>query len=416
MKKIILALILFLPAYLSATEAGTTNFSELKIVPGARQAAMSEAFTGLADDINAIYWNPAGMAFLSGTQLCFMRANWLMDGNFSYGAGSFSSDFGTIGIYASYFDLGAFDMTTEDALGNYNITGQKVTETDMNVILAHSAKISEDFSFGLKWIVLFENVYNDSGSGSAFGISLFKKPVGENYSWGLAVENLGLVTNRDALPVVARLGGSCRFPLLNINRMFSYDNYVEATPTDSVISADAVWYLAEQIFRANLGIETTARLGKYKLSLRAGGKFSNESDYGYGFGFSTGLGVAYDAGGTEFCLDYAYVPIGEIGDTHRMSVTGKFGGQKEPLKYPDKAKEACKRGEEFMAKNDIPAALDAFYEARKYDDAYCQAYAGMGKCFEVLGKKELALMAYKKAHECDRNNKEVNDILEKTVK
>ena len=416
MKKIILVFILFLPVSLFADGAGVTNFSELKIVPGARQAAMSEAFTGLADDINAIYWNPAGLAFLNGTQLCFMRANWLMDGNFSYGAANFASDFGTIGVYASYFDLGSFNMTTEDPLGNYILTDQKVTETDMNVIIAHSAKITDDFSFGIKWILLFENVYNDSGSGSAFGISFFNKPTGENYSWGAALENLGLVTNRDALPMVVRLGGSYRFPLLNINKAFSYDSYVEAIPTDSVISADAVWYPVEQIFRANIGLESTVTLGKYKLSVRGGINDGNQSSYGYGFGWATGLGVAYDTGVTEFCLDYAYTPVGELGDTHRMSVTGKFGGQKEPLKYPDKAKESCKRGDSFMAKNDIPAALNEYHDSVKYDNTYCPAYLGMGKCFTYMGEKVLASEAYKKAHRCDQDNKEVNEYLQKITK
>ncbi len=40
---------------------------------GARPMGMGGAFTGLSDDANAIFWNPAGLARLQNSQLTFMH-------------------------------------------------------------------------------------------------------------------------------------------------------------------------------------------------------------------------------------------------------------------------------------------------------------------------------------------------------
>ena len=38
---------------------------------------MGEAGAGLADDAGAVYWNPAGLAFLKGSEVSITHANWL---------------------------------------------------------------------------------------------------------------------------------------------------------------------------------------------------------------------------------------------------------------------------------------------------------------------------------------------------
>ena len=45
-------------------DVGTTAFAFTKIGVGARPVAMGGAFVGLADDITALYYNPAGLAGL----------------------------------------------------------------------------------------------------------------------------------------------------------------------------------------------------------------------------------------------------------------------------------------------------------------------------------------------------------------
>ncbi len=51
---------------------------------GARSMAMGSAFTGLADDASAPYFNPAGLAFLDENQLMLMHAPLYIDTNYEY--------------------------------------------------------------------------------------------------------------------------------------------------------------------------------------------------------------------------------------------------------------------------------------------------------------------------------------------
>ena len=61
---ILLLVMVFLPAlFVGVYAQGEATVLFLLINPGARQGGMGEAGVALASDANAIYWNPAGLAF-----------------------------------------------------------------------------------------------------------------------------------------------------------------------------------------------------------------------------------------------------------------------------------------------------------------------------------------------------------------
>ena len=49
----------------------------LLLAPDSRAGGIGESGGGLADNSAAIFWNPAGIAFLSGSEISFTHANWL---------------------------------------------------------------------------------------------------------------------------------------------------------------------------------------------------------------------------------------------------------------------------------------------------------------------------------------------------
>jgi len=71
--RLIYALLYFLALPAVAT-AGNYAASFLDIGVGARALGMGGAFSGLADDATAFYWNPAGLSFLESTQISGMYA------------------------------------------------------------------------------------------------------------------------------------------------------------------------------------------------------------------------------------------------------------------------------------------------------------------------------------------------------
>ncbi|MBI5244034.1 MAG: UPF0164 family protein, partial [Elusimicrobia bacterium] len=63
-----LALILLLSAQAAWAET-KTGAAFLKIGTGARAEAMGGAYTAIADDVNALYYNPGGLAALKKSEL-----------------------------------------------------------------------------------------------------------------------------------------------------------------------------------------------------------------------------------------------------------------------------------------------------------------------------------------------------------
>ncbi len=118
-----------LGSLLIAGQAAASGF--LAIGPGARAAALGGAFTGLADDSSAIYYNPAGLAGQrgalmlehvpineSGTGLSFN------DGRLDFAGIHYPSSFGTFGFGAVQFAMGKIEgrQSLSDTATDFNAT------------------------------------------------------------------------------------------------------------------------------------------------------------------------------------------------------------------------------------------------------------------------------------------------------
>ena len=119
-RTVILVFSLFLIASLAAaqtsptiTKTGTTAASFLKIGVGARSVAMGGAYTAVANDVSSIYWNPAGLASMGGSQAIFNHVNWIADVQYDVAAAALQVEgFGTIGASFASMNVGEMDVTT----------------------------------------------------------------------------------------------------------------------------------------------------------------------------------------------------------------------------------------------------------------------------------------------------------------
>ena len=80
-----------LPAVASLAQAsdaktGTSGAQFLKIGAGARPTAMGDAYTAIADDVNAVYFNPAGLTQLPAAQITAMQTQWFEGLDYAFGA------------------------------------------------------------------------------------------------------------------------------------------------------------------------------------------------------------------------------------------------------------------------------------------------------------------------------------------
>src|SRR6185436_1294683 len=85
----------------------------LKIGEGARASGMGEAFTAVADDSTAIFWNPAGLAQVNVVEAQFSHNQWLGDFRQEYFGVTYPYG-GTWALAYSLLDLG--DFASVDAL------------------------------------------------------------------------------------------------------------------------------------------------------------------------------------------------------------------------------------------------------------------------------------------------------------
>lgn len=93
--KIFCFLILTVIAYNSSAVASTERGAFTITRIGARSSAFGEAFAAIADNANAIRWNPAGLSSLKQLEVTFSRTSlFSLGGFFDYiAAGGISQDF-----------------------------------------------------------------------------------------------------------------------------------------------------------------------------------------------------------------------------------------------------------------------------------------------------------------------------------
>ena len=101
---IVIATCLLLPLTAEGAQifekVGTLGGQSLKMGVGARANAMGDSYVAIADDASAVYWNPAGIARLSGQSITLNHTAWPADILFDQ-AGSSSRSSGFRGCSAS---------------------------------------------------------------------------------------------------------------------------------------------------------------------------------------------------------------------------------------------------------------------------------------------------------------------------
>ena len=155
MKKLSIAAIVLLCMVANSfalTKVGTTAAQFLKIGVGSRAQGMGGAFVAVADDISALYWNPAGIANLKGSEAMFMHTEWLADISYDFGAVALNlGPYGVIGISLSATSMAEMKVRTEMKPEG---TGEWFDAGDISAGLAYARALTDRFSIGgnVKWI------------------------------------------------------------------------------------------------------------------------------------------------------------------------------------------------------------------------------------------------------------------------
>lgn len=360
MKLIISTLIILMTlAFFSGVFAqGEATVLFLMINPGARQGGMGEAGVALASDANAIYWNPAGLAFQYQNpevdkkgEATLMHVNWLPQFNlgdmyYDYAAGRYYlPDIGMVGLALQYISYGESIWTGDqspDELGRFNSNEVAVTGS-------YALKLSQNLGFGvnLKYIYSSLSPINVSaekgkGIGSSFAVDvgfLYHPGFAKKLSLGLNVSNVGpKITyidkaQADPLPTNLRMGFAyhivkSQFNTLTLvydaNRLLVRRNGTEA---DGVFKAMfySSWTEGDLSYQLDRFTHSVGLEYWYSnlIALRTGFFYEAPGAGGRKF-YTFGGGLRYSFFGFDFSYIYASVDDHPLSDTMRFSLGIQF--------------------------------------------------------------------------------------------
>jgi len=172
----------------SQTNVATTAASFLEIGSGAKSLSMGGAFVSIANDVSALYWNPAGIINIDRPSVQFYHSPWLVETEYYYGGIVVPlSPADAIGF--SYTSVGMDEMmvrTVEMPEG----TGEKFDASNLAMGIAYSRKLTDQFSFGVQYKYVQEKIWQMKASSTSFDIgTLFRTTGGMRI--GMSISNFG---------------------------------------------------------------------------------------------------------------------------------------------------------------------------------------------------------------------------------
>jgi hypothetical protein len=188
-----------------ASDNGRVVADFLNIGVGARAAGLGGAYTALASDPTAGYWNPAGLSSINRMQLSLSHFAWYQDLNYDFlGLALPLSKNITIGINATYLNYGNIDGYDADD----NPTGNIGATNDLAGGLYAGIQLSEDLAIGIgaKYVALTLADKKSSAVVTDFGLKCKTGPL----MFGFSAANLGqkikFNQTEEDLPSLLRVG------------------------------------------------------------------------------------------------------------------------------------------------------------------------------------------------------------------
>jgi hypothetical protein len=284
---------------ISSASGGMNGLAFLKLDVDARAAGMAGAYTALANDASAAYWNPAGLAAQPHNSLILMHNAWLADISQEFAALHFNYGKHAFAVSANLLTIPGVEIRDEQPS---NEPDGKTEAINFYGALSYATALGSDLQTGVTFKYLYEKYYLEMASGWAIDLGLMRRNILPGLDAGLTAQNLGQMTKlqneRTQLPMMFRAGAAYHVPYL----------VMENTP---LVALD-VQYVRDENFYYRLGVEQAIRSF---LVLRAGMALGAETRW------TVGLSVNYQS----FRFDYAYAPYQyDLGEGHRLSLGIRF--------------------------------------------------------------------------------------------
>lgn len=274
------------------------NYAQFELIDiGAKPISLGGAFTSLANNSNAVYYNPAGIS-----QIPFREVS-VFYSPAPFGLKELAN--GSVN-YVEPTKLGVFGLSAK----TYGFDLYK----EITVTATYSNNYKKKIFYGAN-INYYNLKIQNYGSASTFGVDIGGLAYLTDFlRWGFAAFNLNrpkIGTQDDKLPQVYRTGVSIQ-PRKELNFVLDVEKDTRYTTS---VKAGIEYSLYDMIdLRAGIGTEPTK--------------------------FSGGVGLYYSI----FEIDYGFYNHQDLGLTHQGTITINFGGKKNREIIKNSLKDAFKKG------------------------------------------------------------------------
>lgn len=389
--------------------AGESALVILEEPMGARPAAMGEAFTAVADDINALYYNPAGLSFLTHPELSTMYLKGLLDSYYGFVGFVYPFKKSALGLSITTFDGGSMEINTLNPDGSFKESKTVKAESDFIPMLSFSGALGKVLSFGVN-LKMIQSTLVDEYKATAYAgdLGILIRPINDRFGLGFVVKNFApkgikYKNLENQLPVSMRAGLALK-PVDYFTLSVDSEKPLEQPAMEEDKKARGLWDYRPQLKprpRINFGLE----LSILKLAaLRAGYKLGyNQPTFNLGFGLSV----------TGFLLDYSFAGMKDLNSMHRMSFTTTFGALTNYRKGDGYRKKGMyERAIHWLNKvpeNDVNyvQAKESIAEARR--QIISRHYYGEGEKYFNKGEYASAIESWKKVIEQIANYRDTEE-------
>ena len=327
------ATVLFAQGGRNVTKVGTTAAAFLEIGVGSRAIGMGGAFSGMADDATALYWNAAGLGRIMRNEVILVHTNWLADIRYDFaGVVVPVGGFGSIGASVTVLSM---DDMAERTIARPEGSGKFFSVGDLALGLSYGISLTDRFSIGLHAKYIHQRISEMTASGFAVDIGTLFTTDFYGMRIGAVIRNFGpdmRMTGKDALvfhdidpiklgnnerieaelstaswplPLIFQAGVAMELIQNERNRLsVALDARNPVNNTES-INIGVEYALYERLFM---------RAGLHELFLKDG-----ETTFTAGAGV-----VARMLGNVRARLDYAYADFGRLESVHRFSLAVEF--------------------------------------------------------------------------------------------
>lgn len=338
------AVVFIFSSAFAAEYGGITGAPYLNIGMGARPSGMGEAYTAVVDNVDSTWWNPGALVKVENPQFGLMHNQNFGGTAYEYLAIGFPAEqlgldiWGTIGITALLVRVDDVEQTKEEPDGSggwkYSLAQESRKETygagGTVLGVSYSWQAAKMLAVGATIKVINQKVALEEGWIPALDIGILSNTNVKGFDIGVVFQNvsfmqlnsLGKEAPDAPLPLNLKFGLAYKLP-----RLFTPEN----DPRDKFVFAmDAILPLkpANMPFRLHVGMEYGINLGDNFLKPRVGYRFNGQgfiSDLGALAGLTAGFGLSRNFEGVDVALDYAFIPYGILGSSHRVGLTINVG-------------------------------------------------------------------------------------------